>query len=121
MALMDLDGVASAESDVRASVAGKMRELTTLAGGAIGTRFVGDDVRTVIRPQIAREQCSTDSVFRANEKLQSFGRADRRNQIRGGVEDAGCVTGLDGTLWRSGKDTTQACSLAGNDVHGQRV
>jgi len=114
VALVDLDGVSAAESDVRAALAGEVREDATAADGAGGVGGGGRDLAAVKTggggqvPQIEGEQRAAKEVGLAGEEFESFGDLDGGGEVDGGRQNTGGVAGIDGADGRLGKETGEA-------------
>ncbi len=121
MALVDLDGVASAEGDVGAGFAVEIAEVMALAGLAVRAGLRDGHLRALVAPEVVGEQGAADAVARAHEELQALGRLDRSKEVHRGVEDAGGIAGLNDAGGGGGKDAAQAGGLAGDDVHGKTI
>jgi hypothetical protein len=92
--LMDLNGVAAAERDVRAAFTGEMGEEALGADGAVGVGCGGVDFAAVVAPEVVREEGTAHEVRLAGEELEGFGDLDGGGEIDGGAEDAGGVAGF---------------------------
>lgn len=125
--LVDLDGVAAAEGDVRAAFAGEMGEDALTADGAAGTGGGGGDLGVlegavgVGVPEVEGEEGAAEEAGLAGEKFEGFGDLDGGGEVDGGGKDAGGVAGLDGAGGGLGEDAGEAGGLAGEDVHGGGV
>ncbi len=62
LALVDLDGIAAAERDVRPALAGEVDEVALIAGSASGTRFGGADLGVIVGPDVVGKQSATQLV-----------------------------------------------------------
>ena len=60
--LVDLDGVAAAEGDVRAAFAGKVGEDALAADLAGGVRSAGVDLAPLVGPEVVGEEGATEEV-----------------------------------------------------------
>jgi hypothetical protein len=135
--LVDLDGVAAAEGDMRAAFSGQVREDSLAADGACGIGGGGVDLASLVRPKIVREEGAAHEVGLVGEELEGFGGLEGGGEVDGGGEDAGSVAGFDGTCGWLGEDARKtgggkggcqlsvlSCQLTGHlreDVHGGGV
>ena len=101
--LVDLDGVASAEGDMRAAFAGQVDEDALAADGAVWVGGAGIDFAALVGPEIVAEEGAADEVRLVGEELEGFGGLDGGGQVDGGGEDAGGVAGFDGAGGGLGK------------------
>ncbi len=60
LSLMDLDGIPTAQGDVRASLAGEVDEVSLTASSATSARFRRRDFCMFIGPEIKRKESSPD-------------------------------------------------------------
>jgi hypothetical protein len=115
MVLVDLDGIAAAESDVGAVLAGEVGEGLPAAYLAAGTRRGGGDLGAVqvfaaLRrqegrtPEVEGEQGAAHEMRLAGEELERLGDLDGGGQVDGGGKDAGGVAGFQVAGGRLGKD-----------------
>lgn len=121
MALVNLNGVAAAEGNVRAAFSAKMAEVAREADFAAGARRSGGDFRPLIGPEVAGEQGTAHSVPRTGEILERFSDGNGGGEVNGCIEDARGVTGFNGAAGRFRKDAGEASSFAGDDIHGDGV
>ena len=139
--LVDLDGVAAAEGDVRAALAGEVGEDALSADLAAGARRAGGDLGacltalTLGSPEIEGEQGAAHEVGLAGEELERLGDLDGGGEVDGGGEDASGVAGVHVAGGGLGEDAGEAgggrscrlqvvsCQLKafGEDVHGGGV
>ncbi len=108
--LVYLDGVSSAERDVRAAFASKMREDSLGADSAGGVGFGGIDLAALVVPQVEGEEGAADEVGLVGEEFEGFGDLDGGGEVDGGGEDARGITGFDGAGWGFGEDAGEAGS-----------
>ncbi len=118
--LVDLDGVAAAEGDVRALLAGEMAEEALATDFAVGARGGGGDLGAgegvVGRcgPEVEGEQGAAHEMGLAGEELEGFGDLERGSEVDGGGEDAGGVAGFDVAGGGRGEDAGEArCRVPG--------
>ena len=110
MVLVDLDGVAAAEGDVRTAFSGEVGEDAVTADGAFGIGRGSVYFAAGTGPEIEREQGAAYEVGLTGEQLEGFGDLDGGGEIDGGAEDACRVAGLDGAGWGLGEDAGEAGS-----------
>jgi hypothetical protein len=110
MMLVDLDGVAAAEGDVRAAFAGEMGEDALAADGACGVGGGGGDLASLVCPEVMREEGAAHEVGLMGEELEGFGGLDGSGEIDGGGEDAGGVAGFYGAGGGLGEDAGETGS-----------
>ena len=112
--LVDLDGVAAAEGDVRAASAVEMLELSVGADGALRIGRAGRDFGpgegggVEVWPEVEREEAAAHPVRLAGKELEGFGDLDGGGEVDGGGEDAGGVAGFDGSRGRNREDAGEA-------------
>ena len=102
--LVDLDGVAAAEGDVRAAFSGEMGEEALAADGAGGVGGAGVDLASLVCPEVVGEEGSAEEMGLVGEELEGFGGLDGGGEVDGGGEDAGGVAGFDGAGGGLGED-----------------
>lgn len=93
--LVDLDGVAAAEGDLRAVFAGEVDEDALAADGTVGARGGGVDLGTGVEPEVVGEEGAAHEVRLASEEFEGFGDLDGGGEVDGGGEYAGGVAGFD--------------------------
>ena len=121
--LVNLDGVAAAESDVGAADAGEMGEDALAADSAGGVWAGGVDLAVLIGPEIVREEGAAHEVGLAGEELESFGDLEGGGEVDGGGEDAEGVAGFNRAGGWGGEDAGKAGSReqgVGSRVPGRR-
>jgi hypothetical protein len=106
--LVDLDGVAAAEGDVRTAFAGEVGEDAFAADFAGGVWFGGADLAALVGPEVVAEKGAAHEVGLVGEELESFSGLDGCGQVDGGGEDAGGVAGFDRASGGLGEDAGQA-------------
>ena len=132
--LVDLDGVAAAESDVRTTLSPEVREQAQGADRAGGVGSAGIDLATLVCPEVVREQGAAHQVRLVGQEFEGFAGLDGSGEVDSGGEDSDGVTGLYGAGGRFREDAGEAggfllhvgsCGLqvvsAGENVHGGRV
>lgn len=113
MVLVDLDGVAAAEGDVRTLLAGEEAEnsLAALATDfAVGARGGGGDLGSGVLPEVEGEERAAHEVGLVGEELEGFGDLDGGRQVDGGGENARGVAGFDVAGGSGGEDAGEAGS-----------
>src|SRR6266851_2962294 len=106
--LVDLDGVAAAEGDVRAAFSGEMGEDALTADGAGWVGGAGVDLASLVCPEVIGEEGAAHEVGLVGEELEGFGGLEGGGQVDGGGEDAGGVAGFDGAGGGLGEDAGKA-------------
>jgi len=106
--LVDLDGVASAEGDVRATFSGEMSEDAFATDFAVRKWLGGGDLRSLACPEIEGEQGSAHEMRLTGEEFEGFGDLKGGGEVDGGGEDAGGIAGLDRTCGGLGEDAGEA-------------
>lgn len=119
--LVNLDGVAAAESDVRAALAAQVAEVARFADLAAGMGAGGFDFGPLVGPLVDGKQTAPHALGLAGEKLERLSDLDGSGHVDGGVEDAGGIAGFDGAAGSLGKDAGKAGGLAGQNIHGDGV
>jgi hypothetical protein len=116
VALVDLDGVASAEGDVGAAFAGEVGEDSVTADSAAGTGGAGVDLAALVAPEVEGEKSAADEMGLSGEELEGFGGLDGGGEVDGGGEDAGGVAGF----YRAGGGLGEDAGEAGGGKAGSR-
>ena len=106
--LVDLDGVAAAEGDVGALVAGEVAEDAAVADFAVGAGGGGVDFGAGVGPEVEGEQGAAHGFGLAGEELEGFGDLEGGGEVDGGGEDAGGVAGVDVAGGGGGEDAGEA-------------
>lgn len=106
--LVNLDGVAAAESDVRAAFAGEVGEEALAADGAGGVGSGGIDLGALVGPEIVREESAAHEMGLVGEELEGLCGLDGGGEVDRGGEDAGGVAGLYGAGGWLGEDAGEA-------------
>ena len=119
--LMNLDGIAPAQRNVRPAGPGQIQETLLPAGNTISAGFVGGNLVSLVQPYIVGKQRGAEVLARPGEQLQSFGSRDGRCQIDRRIQNASGVAGLNRTARRLREEAGQAGGLAWHNVHGDRV
>ena len=108
MMLVDLDGVAATEGDVRAAFSGEMGEDAVTANSAGRDRLSGVYFAAGICPEVEGQKGSADKVRLAGEELEGLGDLDGGGEIDGSIKDAGGVAGFDRAGRGLGEDAGEA-------------
>ena len=109
--LVDLDGIAAAEGDVGALIAGEGTEDALAADFAVGAGPGGGDFgagKSSVgfgTPEIKGEEGATHQVGLCGEELEGFGDLNGGGEVDGGGEDAGGVAGFYVAGGSGGEDT----------------
>ncbi len=106
--LVDLDGVASAECDVRARGAGEVVEAALGTDAAVGIGRRRGDFRALVGPEIAGEESAAEEPGLAGKQLEGLGDLERGGEVDGRGEDAGGVAGFDGSGGRGREEAGEA-------------
>jgi hypothetical protein len=108
MVLVDLDGVAAAESDVGTAFSGEVGEDALAADGTGRVWRRGVYFAAGAGPEIEGEEGSAYKIGLASEEFEGFGDLNGGGEIDGGTENAGGVAGFDGAGWGLGEDAGEA-------------
>jgi hypothetical protein len=108
MVLVDLDGVATAEGDVRTPLTGQVGEDALAADGAGGVGFGCIDFAALVAPKIVTQESAAHEVWLVGEEFQGFGGLDGGGKIDRSGEDARSVAGLHRAGWGLRKDAGEA-------------
>ena len=99
--LVDLDGVAAAEADMRAEGAGEMGEVAEVTDVAAGTWGGGGDLGVIEAggsgglPQLEGDEGAAEEMVLPGKNFEGLGDLEGGGEVDGGREDAGGVAGLD--------------------------
>jgi len=110
MMFMDLNGVAAAESDVRASLTSEMGEDAPSTDSAVRVRGGCVDFAALIGPKVMAEERSAHEMRLLGEEFKSFSSLDGGSEVDGGGEDAGGIAGFDRACGWFGEDAGEAGS-----------
>ena len=112
--LVDLDGIAAAQGDVRAMGASEVRETAEITDLAAGALSGGGDLGVVEAgcrggcPQVEGDEGAAKQMELAGEDFEGFSDLEGSGEVDGGGKDAGSVAGLDRTDRGHGKDAGEA-------------
>ncbi len=112
--LVYLDGVAAAEGDVGAALAGEVGEDAMGTDGAVWVGGGGGDLAAIEAggggrgPEVEGQEGSAEKVGLPGEQLEGFGGLDGGGEVDGHGEDAGGVAGFDGAGGRLGEEAGEA-------------
>src|ERR1700686_4293844 len=92
---------------MRPAFPGKMRKIPHTACAASWPRIFRPNLSAFVGPDVKRKQSAPHPFVRANEHLDGFGGRYRSRQVHGGVQNSGSLAGLEGSVWRVGKQTSE--------------